>query len=248
MRTLFLDIETAPSTAYVWSLFDQHVPLARVISPGQVLCFAAKWQGAKTMTFRSVHEHGREKMLEDAHALLDEADVVIHYNGTKFDIPHLNAEFVVEGMAPPAPFKQIDLYRTVRRRFRMLSRKLDFVAQQLGLGGKVKHEGFDLWVLCMEGDPSAWRRMEKYNRQDVKLLEDLYARLLPWIPNHPSRPLYDGSGACPLCGAGHERLQRRGYSYTSVSAFQRWQCQECKGWLRSKKREGDTADVRQAPS
>ena len=38
--------------------------------------------------------------------------------------------------------------------------------------------------------------MEKYNRQDVTLLEELYAVLQPWIPNHPHRGLYDGHSGC----------------------------------------------------
>lgn len=243
MKTLIIDIETAPSLAYLWGLFNQNVGLSQVVAATEVICFAAKWAGQRKTVFYSVHTHGREAMVQAAHDLLDEADVVVHYNGTRFDVPHLNREFLMAGLTPPAPFDQVDLLRVVRRRFRFLSNKLDHVVTSLGLDGKASHEGFDLWRKCMEGDPAAWKRMERYNRQDVKITEALYERLLPWVQNHPARPLYDGSSGCPVCGS--DRVQRRGYSYTKVSKFQRWHCQGCGAWLRSPKREA-TTDLRQA--
>ena len=84
-------------------------------------------------------------MLEGIHSLLDEADAVCHYNGTKFDMPTLNKEFLVHRMTPPPPMKQIDLLRVVKSQFRFPSNKLDYVAQRLGLGKKKDHEGHTLW-------------------------------------------------------------------------------------------------------
>jgi hypothetical protein len=77
--------------------------------------------------------------------------------------------------------------KVVRQHFRFPSNKLDYVAQELGLGSKEKHEGFELWVKCMQRDLAAWQKMEKYNIQDVILLEKLYTTLLPWIISTPSR-------------------------------------------------------------
>ena len=44
-------------------------------------------------------------MIKGIHKLLDECDAVIHYNGSKFDIPTLNKEFLLHGLHPPAPYK-----------------------------------------------------------------------------------------------------------------------------------------------
>lgn len=235
LKVLCIDIETSPNLAYVWSLWDQNVGLSQLVETTDVLCFAAKWLGQKPMFFHSVHTDGKKKMIAAAHRLLDEADVVMHYNGKRFDVPHLNREFLLAGMKPPSPFVQIDLWLAVKARFKFTSTKLEHVSKQLGLAGKVKHEGFDLWVKCLEGDDAAWRRMERYNRQDVKLLEEVYGVLQPWIPGHPNRTLYDGtSGRCPRCDA--DAMQRRGVYCTKVSKFQRWQCKACGAWLRSTKR------------
>lgn len=230
MKVLAIDIETKPHVAYVWGLFDQNVGLNQIIETGGVICFAAKWLGEKDVKFHSVWTDGKADMLAAAHSLLSEADVVMHYNGRRFDIPHLNREFVLAGMLPPEPFADIDLLTVARGQFKFASNKLEHVSKQLGLEGKVAHEGFGLWVGVMEGDELAQRRMRKYNIRDVTLLEDLYAVLRPWIKNHPSRPLHDGTGTCPVCAS--DRVQRRGFAYTKVSKFQQFQCQTCGHWFR----------------
>lgn len=231
MKILALDIETSPAEVYAWGLWDQNIGLNQVAKPTRMLCFAAKFVGETgAPLFFSEHHDGTEAMLRAAHELLDEADVVIHWNGTSFDIPHLNREFLEHGFRPPAPFHEIDLCRVVKRRFRFMSNKLQWVTEQLGLEGKVKHEGFDLWLKCLAGDDKAWARMRKYNRRDVTLLEDLYEQLLPWIPNHPNRRLTEPDAGCPRCGADESRLESRGYRYTAVSKFRRFCCRACGGW------------------
>jgi rubredoxin len=128
----------------------------------------------------------------------------------------------------------------VKKRFKFPSNKLDYVSGALGLGNKTPHDGMPLWVSCMADDPKAWKLMEKYNRQDVVLTEKLYDRLLPWIPYHPNMRLYDSNVNCPRCGS-KVGLQRRGFAYTNVSKFQRWQCTACGGYFRSTSRiQGST--------
>lgn len=165
--------------------------------------------------------------------MLDDADVVIHYNGKRFDIPTLNKEFVLAGLLPPATYKQVDLLQVARKQFRFPSNKLDYVAKALGVGEKVKHAGFDLWIRCMNNEEAAWKEMEEYNVHDVVILEKVYLKLLPWIPNHPNHGLYDDvADVCPNCGGHH--LEKRGFAYTNAGKYQRYQCKECGTWSRGK--------------
>lgn len=229
-----LDIETAPHQAAVWGLWQQNVGLNQLLKPGYTICWAAKWHGEKEVQFDSILS-GHRRMVRGVYKLLNEADAVCHYNGRKFDIPTLNKEFLLMGLPPPAPYTQIDLLSTARSRFRLASNKLDFVAQQLGLGKKTEHKGFDLWRECMAKDPEAWRTMEKYNKQDVVLLEKLYDRLLPWITTHPNLSVLNGHPCCPKCGS--EKSQARGYAVTNARRYQRFQCTDCGGWFRAEKSE-----------
>jgi hypothetical protein len=232
-RVLLLDIETSPLIVYTWGLWKQNVGLNQILEPTRMLCFAAKWLGEKGTYFFSEHTDGRDLMVAQAHALLDQADVVVHYYGSRFDVPHLNREFLEAGMTPPSPYRQVDLKFAVSKRFKLPSNKLQFVSQVLNLDGKVSHEGFDLWRKCLNGDPAAWQRMETYNRRDVTLLEEVYETLLPWIPGLPNRHLYGGDG-CPACGA--DDMVETGVYRTQLSAYPRYRCVACGGWSRGSKR------------
>jgi DNA polymerase elongation subunit (family B)/predicted RNA-binding Zn-ribbon protein involved in translation (DUF1610 family) len=232
MRILLLDIETAPNLVHVWGLYQQNVGINQIQASGYVMCWAAKWYGKKEVMFDSINQSSPKKMLKGIHKLVDEADVVVHYNGTKFDMPTLNKEFITHEMRPPAPYKQVDLIKTARQQFRFPSNKLDYISQALGMGAKRKHSGHELWTRCMAKDPEAWKEMEAYNRQDVNLLEKLYKRLLPWIKTHPNHGVFDevGHPSCPNCGGG--RLQRRGHARSLVNLYARFQCFDCGTWCR----------------
>jgi DNA polymerase elongation subunit (family B) len=242
MKILLLDIETSPNTAHVWGLWQQNVSINQLMESSYVLCYAAKWLGEDEVHFDSVHQSKPKAMLKGIHVLLDEADAVVHYNGTKFDIPTLNKEFLLHRYNPPSPYKQIDLLRVVRSNFRFPSNKLDYVSQRLGLGKKHAHEGHDLWVKCMNGDKDAWGRMESYNIQDVVLLESLYSTLLPWIKSHPNHNLYTSNTVCPAC-SGH-RLQKRGTAVSITGTYQRYQCKDCGSWSQGAKTPKEPVKVK----
>jgi hypothetical protein len=240
MRILEIDIETAPSVAYVWRMFKENVGIDQMITPGYTICYAAKWRGEDEVLFDSLYQSDKRDFLLRLFDLLDEADVVIHYNGKKFDMPTINKEFIKAGMLPPSPYKQVDLYWVVRKNFRFESNKLDYVARQLGIGAKVSHKGFTLWKDCMaaleynwgEYIPweldQAWKDMEEYNREDTELLDRLYDKLLPWIDDHPNHALWVESGTervCPNCGGTH--LVSKGYKRTSVLTYRQYHCLGC---------------------
>ena len=230
-KILLLDVETSPNLAYVWGLFKQNIGIHDLVDSSYVMCWSAKWLGEEEVLFDSMVASTHKRMLQRIHKLLDNADAVVHYNGSRFDMPVLNKEFIKHDMPPPSPYKNIDLLSTARRKFRFVSNKLDYVAQYLGLGGKVKHPGMQLWIKCMAKDKEAWEIMEKYNKQDVVLLEQVYDRFLPWIPNHINRSLFCDSVVCPNCGSGDH--QKRGYHYTQAGKYQRYNCKGCGNWFKA---------------
>lgn len=242
MKILHLDIETTPNLAHVWGLWQQNVGLNQLLMSTQVLCWVAKWHGERELIFKGRHNTDPDEMISEVWKLLDEADVVVHYNGRRFDIPHLNREFVERGLTPPKPYKQVDLLAVAKKQFRFPSNKLEYVAKTLGIGQKVKHIGHELWIGCMNGDKKCWKMMEKYNRMDVILLEELYTKLLPWIPGHPIRGLYDPSDH-PICRCGSHKIVKEGFAYTSVSKFQQYRCKDCGSWFRGRKNLADRTQV-----
>lgn len=232
-RILTLDIETAPALADVWSLWNVNVGLSQLRQVSTVICFAAKWHGQRRVEFYSDHHNGHEDMVRAAYDLIDQADIVQHFNGKRFDMPHLRREFLLAGMSPHKPVREVDLYQVVKGRFRFQSNKLDHVSQQLGVGSKVKHAGHALWVRCMAGDERAWAQMKRYNIGDVRLTEQVGDILRPWIHNFPHMGLFVGEeNCCNRCGSAD--LERRGFAHTPLSSYQQYRCRGCGGWLRGK--------------
>ncbi|HLN75628.1 MAG TPA: ribonuclease H-like domain-containing protein [Nocardioidaceae bacterium] len=245
-KILIIDIETKPNVAHVWGLWKNDVSLTQLRQPGSVIAFAAKWVGKRAVEFRSDYHDGHAVMVERAHELMDEADFVVHYNGTSFDMPWLRTEFVQAGLLPPSPHKDIDLCSIVKKTFRFPSNKLAYVTVALGLSGKLAHTGHQMWVDIMEGDEDtqrkAWNLMRRYNKQDVVTTEELFNRLTPWIRILPNPALFtNDSGVPEACGCGSSDLQKRGFFYTTVSAYQRFRCNGCGRWLRGAKRERGVA-------
>ena len=234
-KILVFDVETAPNLAYVWGQWEQNVIEHK--QEWYMLCWAAKWLGEKKMYTSKLNDYklfNKDKqddklIIKDLWKLFNEADVIIGHNGDKFDIKKTNARFLFHGLLPPSPYKTIDTLKIARKYFKFNSNKLDDLGQHLGLGRKVKHEGFGLWLKCMNGVKSAWNKMIKYNKQDVVLLELVYDKFKPYMTNHPNVGLYQNKDyACPNCGSLH--LTKRGFAMTKTNRYQRLQCQDCGSW------------------
>lgn len=227
LKILLLDIETAPHQVYVWGMWDQNVQLDRLIEHGRTLCWAAKWYEDDTVYF-DTEVRGRRRMIRRIHKLMNEADIVVTYNGLKFDIPTLNNEFIKYGLDPIRPNKHIDLLRTAKSQFRLASNKLSFIAEYLNLGSKVQHKGFQLWTGCLAGNLDDWETMIDYNIGDVELLEKVYTRLRPWVKNHPDVAVDNQEEHCAACGSSN--IQRRGVRRTKAFSIVRVHCQDCGSW------------------
>lgn len=200
-KILLIDIETAPMLAMVWGTRKQYINHEWIVENGYILCWSAKWLDSDEWIFRKFVKGKPLEMLQPIHDLLDEAQVVVHYNGKKFDVPTLNREFLLHNLPPPSPYKQVDCLQTFWDTFAFPVNKLDYIAQILGIGKKLEKEGPQFWKDCMENEPQAWKKMEEYNRHDVVLLEGVYRRILPWIKKHPNRSALTGLPVCPSCGS-----------------------------------------------
>ena len=225
-KILILDIEWRPVKALVWRAWDETVSPEQILEDGGVLCVGLKWLGKKEKWLFSEWEHGKKRMLRGVHKMLSEADAVVTYNGDKYDLPKLNGEFLRYGFRPPNPPTSIDLIKTIKKLGFFMNR-LAFIGPFLGLGGKVSHEGFELWVKVMNRDERAIKKMTRYALKDVTLTEKLYKRIRPFIMNHP----HLGEMSSRKCGAcGSNKVQSRGYRRTRANRIQRLQCQACGSW------------------
>jgi DNA polymerase elongation subunit (family B) len=236
-KVLTIDIETSPALAYVWGLWDVNVSVSQIVAPSRMLCFAGKWLGDKSTTFASEFHDGKKVMVQTIWDMLNDADIVVGYNHVRFDIPHINREFMLAGLVPPSPVQHIDLLSVMRRNFKMMSNKLGYVTDAVGLDTKLDTGGQALWNDVMQNDPKAWEKFRRYNIQDVVITEQLFTLLAPWIKS-PHAGLWTGDlSSCYACGSS--RLVAHGVTRSKSAAWPLTQCAECGAWNKVLK-SGDT--------
>lgn len=246
LKILLFDIETSPILANIWGLWTETRDFKFVDVDWYVLSWSAKWLDSKTTIVKSLPDYPNYKknpqddsaLLKDLWKLLDEADIVIGHNAKKFDVKKINTRFLINGLFPPSTYRVIDTLEIAKRHFAFTSNRLDTLGQILGLGKKADTGGFTLWKNCMMGDMPSWKKMCKYNKQDVVLLEKVYLKLRPYWNNHPNTAIDSLTGddvVCPMCGSVD--LIRRGYAYTNASKFARLCCKSCGKWSRTKVNE-----------
>ena len=246
LRTLIYDIETTPILGYTWGMHDTNV--IEMVEPSHQLCYAYKWLGEsdediKVVSQRQFHRAYKRNLKDDRqlisslHALFDEADIIVGHNSNNFDQKKAQARMLVHGLDAPAPYFQVDTLQIARRQFKFESNKLGELAKQLGIEQKGETGGLSTWFGCMAGNPEAWDKMEKYNRQDVVVLEQVYEKLLygGWIDRHPNIANITGRlEACPKCGA-EGRMMKRGYAYTGTIVYTKYKCGSCNSYSRERK-------------
>jgi hypothetical protein len=224
---LVVDIERLPGLARVWDQKTRFVPVSTFERLPSTLCFAAKQYGARTTEFVAAWDGGHEAMIRRSWELYDEADIVVTYNGVAFDNKHLRADWRDLGLPPPRPWKDVDLYRVNRTTFGAVSYSLNHLCQVLGLDTKSGHYDAVLAQAALDGDVTAQRKMKRYNVGDVKITEQAYDRLRPYMHTHPHMGTlsHDEALSCNACGS--TELERNGVYRAVTIDFVLYRCKGC---------------------
>jgi DNA polymerase elongation subunit (family B) len=245
-RILVLDIETLPLSGFAWGIWQQNIdPLKQIITQPRAICFGAKWHGERKKFFASEYHNGRVEMLTQVRDLIDDADFIYGWNSVRFDRRWLNGEFEKVGLHKAGPARDIDGMKVAKKNLLLPSYKLDYVARfHYGIQGKVSHQGFTLWRDIAIGTPEeqekAWRKMRQYQLGDIDVTDAVLERQKPSITAFPNPALYGEDGEPEACGCGNTQLQQRGYRYTNLSRYKRYQCfgeNGCGAWLSGGRRD-----------
>lgn len=242
-KVLFLDIETAPMLLQGWDIWDQSFGLNQIKKDWSIISWSAKWRGTDEVMYEDQRNckdvRDDKKLLKNLWKLINEADVLIHQNGTKFDRRKINARLIFNEYTPPSSYKQIDTFLLGKRHFGFTSYKLEYMAEFLGVKyKKLKHKkfpGFELWDECLNGNIEAWREMEKYNKHDVLALEAVFDRMISWDDSINFNLYHDDTEN--TCKCGSTKFTKNGFAYTNSGKFQRYKCSKstCGSETRSRK-------------
>jgi hypothetical protein len=234
---LLLDIETLPMVGYFWDVHEIEIRPEQIIKDWCILSWSAKWLTdnkimSNILTPEEVSSRDDKRLMEGFWKLLDEAQIVIGQNCKKFDLKKLNSRFFFNGMYPPSSYKVIDTLLAARTIFGETFNNLDTLAKKMGFSGKIKTD-FSLWTECDNSNPKSLDKMRKYNEHDVELLEAVYLKMRPWIPNHPNFTIYEKViGRCPMCFGNYENIG----AYTAAKKqYDEFRCTQCHAVFHSTK-------------
>jgi len=231
MNILFFDLETSPILGFAWSNYKTN--LLSIEKESGLLSFSYKVDDGPVHNL-SRRGYSEKQMVKRLWKLFDEHEVLCAHNGDRFDVRMANKLFIRHKLKPPAPYKTIDTLKIARRYFRFDSNKLDDLSTFL-LGEQKLSTGLKLWMDCMKGNKKALKKMEEYCEHDVYLQYRVYMKLRAWHTGHPNSNLYAGSThKCPTCSGN---TQKRGFNYTRVGKYQRFQCTKsgCGSWSQGEK-------------
>ena len=223
------DIERFPGVYYGWSSFDN--PFSqKEKSSISLICY--KWLGEDEIhTIRlSRLQHRRnprnelpiiKKMLK----VVNEADILIAYNGDRFDWKKFNGAVMKHGLEPAKKPKLIDPLKMIKRDTSFDSHRLDDMCKELGVHLKLSTEK-NLFTNSMT-DWDKYMDLAEYCRHDIMALESLFKRISPYLaPVVNIGSLQNKDKACASCGS--ENLVKFGsYILNSGVETQRYRCKDC---------------------
>jgi len=204
-RRLFFDIETSPNIGLFWQAgYKKNIDYSNIIQERAIICICYKWEDEKQVhSLQWDSRQSDKKMLIDFIKVANQAVEMVGHNGDKFDLAWIRTRCVFHRIDMFPKYLTIDTLKVARAKFRFNSNKLDYIAEYLGLGNKIKTE-FCLWKdILLRKDKVAMEKMVKYCKKDVTLLEDVFKILNPHIEPKTHYGVFVGEKrtTCPECGS-----------------------------------------------
>jgi hypothetical protein len=238
-RILIWDLETGYNQMLGFDLGGKYgtgIPYKNVQKERYIISAAWKWVGENRTYSTSVakspqdfaeNPHNDFHVVRELWALLATADETVAHYGDQFDTKFFNSRCLYHYLNPPGLIKTTDTYKLAKKKFRLNSYRLDYLARFLGHRGKMKNE-WDWWLDAWNGDAKAVKKIELYNRQDIEALEYVYEKLRPWDQAPNNYRLFTGEPVCRNCGS--KDVIFRGFYVTKEGKKHKLQCNTCGAW------------------
>lgn len=217
-------METSPNVGVFWRCGRKiNICYENIISERKTICIAWKWQGEKEVhSLQWDKNQDDKKMLQEFIPILNSADESVAHFGDSYDLPWIKARCLHHGIPTLPKYKTIDTLKWARGHFLLNSNKLDYIAQFLGIGSKIRTD-FDLWKkVLLDKDEKALAYMVKYNKEDVRLLEKVYERISMNVPHKTHAGVMKGlpKWTCPNDGSDNVRTSKTNITANGTVQYQ----------------------------
>lgn len=229
-RRLFFDIETSPNIGLFWEAgYKKNIDYTNIIRERAIICICYKWEEEKEVYSLQWDAKQCDKaMLLKFVEVANMATEMVGHNGDKFDLAWIRTRCLFHGIPMFPKYITIDTLKAARSKFKFNSNRLNYIADFLGLGQKIKTE-FGMWKdILLNKDKVAMEKMVKYCKKDVVLLEKVYRLLGVHLEPKSHYGVLFGSdrGSCPECGSDDLKKVNNRTTATGMKKIQ-FQCNTC---------------------
>lgn len=262
-RILVYDIETAPALGLFFGR-PYEVNIAKIIQQEYVFGFAWQFVGEKKVHTCYIWDYpaytkpmkftggnlqavldqlnerivlGSKLVVQKWADLVSGSHILVGHNSDSFDYRQMHGRVMQFKLEPIIKPQQVDTKKLAKRLGYYESNKLDDLSKRYNHGGKLDHEGIEMWWKCMNGDKKAQAHMVKYNKIDVVKTRELYEDFRPYDERHPNVAIItDQPDVCKVCGL-NKGFTSAGYKYTTTTKYRYWVCKNCHHKNRGRKSE-----------
>lgn len=171
---LYIDVEVSKSLVFNYGL---RVPSTYMNSEDlyrerYIICWSASYAGddkvwSECVTSEEAQGWTDARILPRLRELMISADILAGHNVDKFDLRHINARLLLNGLEPVTDKKTLDTLKIARSKFAFESNKLDFISRALGFRPKDDIANKDWLNIVTSGDRATLKKVAKYCKGDV---------------------------------------------------------------------------------
>ena len=230
IKRLFFDIETSQYLVETWRIgYNINLQYGDVVELAKIICISWKWQDEDKIHNLTWDKNQCDKsMLEEFIKVLNKADEIIGHNGDRFDIKWIRTRAMYHRLQMKPHYRSLDTLKKAKSHFNLPNNRLDTIAQFLGVGAKVEHEGLKMWKKVKAGDEQALKDMVHYCDGDIVVLEDVFLTMQPYIKHntHVGTHNLKMKHSCPNCASEDIKLVKN--NFTALGTIKReMECNSC---------------------
>lgn len=171
---LYLDIELSKSLYFNYGarVYSSYLNADDLYKPRYIICWSASYLGSNTVwndcvTSAEAQGWTDARILPRLRELMDAADILAGHNIDAFDIKHINARLLLNGLEPVTGKKTLDTLKIARQKFAFESNRLGNISEALGFRPKDDIRNADWLKIVTTGDEKTLKKVLKYNKGDV---------------------------------------------------------------------------------
>jgi uncharacterized protein YprB with RNaseH-like and TPR domain len=163
-----------------------------------------------------------DRLMRRVHKVMSEADMWVTWYGKGFDWKFLNTRILDAGLPLLPDTPHVDLYYTAKHKLALTSNRLANVQEFLRLPTEKTQLTKRIWRKAQTGHVGSLRYIIDHCEKDVLVLDQAYAKLRPYVKQHPR---VGGKDGCRICGG--PLISHKLRMTTILGPQRQYQCKAC---------------------